>query len=595
MAQLLFGLEAWLATLLWAACLIGWYARRRTWWRLLLIGVAMLLLIIPWCTAQGLLSAFYWPRPWESAGVILGFVLLLTVIVGIGVVARRGLRREPDSGLGVAMLWPLDRLAVAALVATVLTHGTLWMFDAQSRENLTDMRREAQVLAQSVAPQPLLDAENAAPRYYRVFDSLGANYQRPDDPRPHQEIVADEEARPKLDAAPEQPGVPDFQTNYWMDLVVLATDAKSGEPNFDFKSSRLAALLERNRHVRELLIQATKLPGCSFDRDYTRPAYDVLLPEIQEFRAATRYLSIDARHAAAMGEGARAAADLQAIYGMAGHCAQEPWLVCALVAMALENVAGETLRDILAKSSQAAAEVLAFDPPDQLPYLQLLDRCLRAEEATGMMTIAQMDVNTRQFDPLVLKGSHSLSPLLGIYNSPLMRVCFLDVTAADLRTAYRELRDLNASLRFPKQATIDRLNALSDNPRHTPLVRTLIPSVSNYYQATLRGETKRRLLRVALGVYRYYHARGDNTPGENGEPRHEFPDSLMALVPDYLDFIPTDPCNPGQSLKYRRTDGGCLVYGIGWDLTDNGGVSDKEHPDQGDLVFECLAPPIPGG
>ena len=584
MAQLLFGLEAWLASLLWAVFLIAWYARRRSWWRLLLFIAGLLLLMVPWFLALPVLSAFYWPRPWESPGVLFGMLLLVTLLVAFGVAAVRGLRRQPASGIGLASHWPLGRLAVAALVATVLAHSTLWMFDAQSRDNLTDLRREAQVLAQSVTPRPLLDADNAAPLYYVAFDALGTNYQPPADPRPQPQILAEEEARPKLDAAPEQPGVPDFHTLYWTDLIMI------DEPGYDFKSPRLAALLERNRHVRDMLIQAVKIPACSFDRDYTRPANDYRLPEIQNFRSAARYLRIDARQAAAVGDGARAAADLQAIYGMAGHCAQEPWLVRMLVAIALENVAGETLREVLAHSSEPAPELLAFTPPDQMPYLLVLDRSLRAEEAVGMMTISQMDFDIRQFDPLVWEGGASVSHLLGIYGAPLVRVCFLDATAADLRRTYRQLRDLNANLRNPDKATIDRLNSLGDDDRHTPLVKLLIPSITSCDRAAVRGETRRRLLRVALGLYRYYHA-----PGDGGEPRHQFPDSLAALVPDYLDYIPSDPCNHGQPLRYRRTDGGCLVYGFGWDLTDNGGVSDKEHPDQGDMVFECLAPPKPGG
>lgn len=581
MAQLLFGLEAWLATLLWAVVLIAWYARCRTRLPLLLTIVGLLFLVAPWCVALPMLSKFYWPRPWESLGVLFGVFLLVTLLVAFGVVARRGLRGEAADDDGRAAQWPLGRLAVAALVATVLAHGTLWMFDAQSRDNLTDLRREAQVLAQSVTPQPLLDSDNAAPLYYQAFDALGGNYRPPHDSRSQPEILAAEEARPKLDAAPEQPGVPDFQTWYWNDLNMLE------DASYDFKSPRLAALLERNRHLREILIRAAKLPGCNFDRDYTRPAYDYRLPEIQDYRAAARYLRIDAIQATAVGDGPRAAADLQAMLGMAGHCAQEPWLICTLVSIALEGIVADTVRDLLTRTVEPPTELLTLNPPEQMPYLLVLDRSLRAEEATGMMAIAQMDFDIRQFDPLVKwDGGASVANLLGIYGAPLARVYFLDATAADLRRTYRELRDLNANLRNPDQATIDRLKLLGDDDRHTPLVRALVPSISACDRAALRGETRRRLLRVGLGLYRYYHALGDD-----GAPRHEFPVSLATLMPDYLDYIPSDPCNPGQRLKYRRTENGCLVYGFGWDLTDNGGMTDKENPDGGDLVFECLAPP----
>ncbi len=54
---------------------------------------------------------------------------------------------------------------------------------------------------------------------------------------------------------------------------------------------------------------------------------------------------------------------------------------------------------------------------------------------------------------------------------------------------------------------------------------------------------------------------------EHGEP----PESLAALVPSYLDSVPVDPFADGP-LKYRRTGSGYLLYSVGIDGTDHGGV-----------------------
>ena len=51
----------------------------------------------------------------------------------------------------------------------------------------------------------------------------------------------------------------------------------------------------------------------------------------------------------------------------------------------------------------------------------------------------------------------------------------------------------------------------------------------------------------------------------------QYPETLDALVPQFIEKIPHDIIN-GQSLHYRRTaDGKFLLYSIGWNQTDDGG------------------------
>lgn len=54
---------------------------------------------------------------------------------------------------------------------------------------------------------------------------------------------------------------------------------------------------------------------------------------------------------------------------------------------------------------------------------------------------------------------------------------------------------------------------------------------------------------------------------ERGEP----PESLEVLVPEYLARVPADPNGDGP-LKYRRTDNGYLLYSVGINGRDDGGV-----------------------
>ena len=68
------------------------------------------------------------------------------------------------------------------------------------------------------------------------------------------------------------------------------------------------------------------------------------------------------------------------------------------------------------------------------------------------------------------------------------------------------------------------------------------------------------MARVAIALERYHLTHG------------EYPESLDALAPQFLKQIPHDIID-GQPLQYRRSsDGQFVLYSVGWNETDDGGV-----------------------
>jgi hypothetical protein len=62
-----------------------------------------------------------------------------------------------------------------------------------------------------------------------------------------------------------------------------------------------------------------------------------------------------------------------------------------------------------------------------------------------------------------------------------------------------------------------------------------------------------------------------------------FPETLEGLAPKYLEAMPADLFD-GKPLRYRReSDGGYLLYSIGWNQKDDGGViiSGKDAKEKG--------------
>jgi hypothetical protein len=74
-----------------------------------------------------------------------------------------------------------------------------------------------------------------------------------------------------------------------------------------------------------------------------------------------------------------------------------------------------------------------------------------------------------------------------------------------------------------------------------------------------------------------------------------WPESLEALVPKYLEKIPSDPFD-GKQMRYRRWEQGVVVYSVGPDGIDNGGQIERPPSQQGaDLGFRLWdIPPLRG-
>ncbi len=94
------------------------------------------------------------------------------------------------------------------------------------------------------------------------------------------------------------------------------------------------------------------------------------------------------------------------------------------------------------------------------------------------------------------------------------------------------------------------------------------------------GEAGVQLAMIACGLERYHRARG------------AYPESLDALVPQFLSLLPCDIIG-GYALKYRpTTTGRFLLYSVGWNETDEGGqVALKKDAsadwENGDWVWGC--------
>jgi len=106
-----------------------------------------------------------------------------------------------------------------------------------------------------------------------------------------------------------------------------------------------------------------------------------------------------------------------------------------------------------------------------------------------------------------------------------------------------------------------------------------IPNFAKAWQTTAHNQTIVNEAQIVCALERFRLAKGD------------YPETLEALAPQFIETIPHDLIG-GEPLRYRRTDDGkFLLYSIGWNEKDDGGITakDKSGNDdrtQGDWVWQ---------
>ena len=85
------------------------------------------------------------------------------------------------------------------------------------------------------------------------------------------------------------------------------------------------------------------------------------------------------------------------------------------------------------------------------------------------------------------------------------------------------------------------------------------------YTTAVRADADRQLAAIGIAAAGFLARNG------------RYPTSVTELVPDFLAKIPRDPWD-GESIRMRGLDDGLVVYSVGQNKVDEGGVNDPEQP-----------------
>jgi hypothetical protein len=501
------------------------------------------------------------PFMWILSGV--NVAVFLSYLIGTSLILR-GWRVGPEEGglLPRAATWPLGGLATLFLAAVFVHLLTIIGVNVAWRQNLAVVRTEAYLLAASVTPPRVPEAENAAP----IYEALAQRWLAQPWPKIYQESV---EALDALHFSPrsEAGGGPGKATE---------------SPSFDFANKELAQFLQERAGELALLRRAAAMPVCRFERDYFRPDHFMQLPEIQQLRTAACLLAVDARQAVVVGDLPRALEDITAVFGIARH-AREPILISLLVSIAIERMAIRELEYLLAQPG-LTKEMLAVVQLQIAPSLRRsFVQSLRMEEAMGLLAFCSAGLGGPRVQEL--RETFSREQETG-FSFPFSLVGFpwLMSDLARYQQTLREMQAVAGNFQLPlmHNEQLKRLQRLQEELRtssvEAPLTSVLAPALVRVFQAVSKGEAWSLLAAAGVGVCRYALQHG------------RLPSDWADLVPQVIPFVPVDPFE-GKPLRMKLLEEEVVIYSVGPDFQDDGGRPvDKE--EKGDLTFVVRRPPV---
>lgn len=533
MGHFLFFVFVVASCLLWsAACTAAAARTHRSWLRRLLAAVAVLapvVLLAPfvWITA----SFAFGPRPlttnWfgPTLATFLSALIggLWIVWTGLSRADAKPLRAEADL-VPLAARWPVVGLAAAFVMAKAVSLGTLLILDNAVAAQAPYLRLEAGQLMQANIPPVVPDSQNAASLYRQAFAALDA------DP------AAKGESSP---------------------LTTAATA--------DISSPVVTDLLARHAATLDLIRRAADRDTCRFQRDWTRPSIDMLLPEMQSLRTAARLLVLDARREAADGNAADALHDVARIGKIGRHSASEPLLISNLVGLAIDAMALETLAKVLPtlrKSDLAALD--SSDIRDLVTTPPALASHYYGEEAFGLSTFADMaDSRFSVANALKMFANQPRQPFLSriLPLTLLYRVFFLEADLAGYRSIMHEYQAA-ASGSEPYPEVKKKTDAMEKElwDRSPGMMTSLImPALGGVFRTHAQALARHRAASALVAATRQRLETGTT------------PTTFEELSTKLVSPASCDPFTADQPLVMKRTDGSLLVYSVGPDGEDDGG------------------------
>lgn len=303
--------------------------------------------------------------------------------------------------------------------------------------------------------------------------------------------------------------------------------------------------------------------------------FGVLLPHLQYLREWARTLVFDAELALEERDITRWMANFDALLGMGAQCRGEGILISTMVGLSIQELAMTLVSRALAQqpgdlsdaewARVAHALAAAKDPQAPLRALEfeatsfedVLQRCFTDDgNGDGRLTpegarlLALLSGNNgREFNDAA--GLAMASVTAGRRENREMYLRFIEAARADAALPLAERKGVDPDGILAAWGPLER-------QRYAP-VNLMMPSIDAALAAFSLSEARLDTLAAAIALE--LHKRRQGT----------YPTELAAIVPEMIPSVPRDPYD-NAPIRYALRDGKPLLYSIGVDRKDNGGV-----------------------
>jgi hypothetical protein len=338
------------------------------------------------------------------------------------------------------------------------------------------------------------------------------------------------------------------------------------DPNAE---AEMAALLDHPTVTEaiSLVERGTQKWGCRFDLNY-EDGVNVNLSYLGDFRKLTVILLARAEAEVAAGRPERAWQLTQMSLHFAEGLRDEPVLINQLVRMAIIRRTVKTMRTLCLTSPPSQGIRAALD--EQLTQLEDVTPLVKAMD--GERLLFGEWFYTRPVDELgtVLGdiGSSEATArwVMNAYRRLARPVFHLD-HASYLRTLHQFTEGLKTPLVTQDEASLEE--KLEQSPRAYYLFRLLVPALDRIRVLHIQALADLRLTRLGMGLLQHRQDHGT------------FPETLAPLLSEAV----ADPFT-GEPMRYRRQSAGFLLYSLGPDREDNGGVEKAKEREKWDIAWE---------
>jgi hypothetical protein len=341
----------------------------------------------------------------------------------------------------------------------------------------------------------------------------------------------------------------------------------------------------------DLMRQALKRPSVRIDGDYSQPFSQPRF-DYGTIRIVAQTLAQSAQCYLLLGEPEKALHELTLLHDMNRLMEAKPvTLVAAMIEVAITGIYTDVIADGFRLGAWREPQLLALQAqlaevnlPPQLRSAFLTERAglcrvLESQNAAKVHQSLTFPPTTQSLwqrlqDPQMLLAS--VAPR-GWNQQNMVVVAKLDQMYLDSFDAERQIfspRRLDAIAR-DVQKTFNRVTPMNF------LAAISVPNFTRAFQTVAQNQTSVNQANVACALERYRAANGD------------FPETLALLVPGFIQKLPVDLIG-GQPLHYRRkSSDNFLLYSVGWNETDDAGVSvPRENgyvdPNKGDWPWNPL-------